>query len=289
VSPGRVRLVALDIDGTLLRSDRTLSARTRQAVAQARRCGVRVALVTGRRHPSARRIAAELGEPLTLVVHNGAMVVEQGEIVHCRPLASELAARAIRAGRSLALEPIVHSGLRGEGWLNVDERAAPAGLVGYYLERAREELRLVPDLLATLAEEPPMQVMFGGALDEMERLHDLLAGMLAGAARLERTVYPESGFALVDVLDAAVGKGEGVAFLQRRFGIAREETLAVGDNWNDRSMLEAAGVGLLMGNAPSELLALGLPRLPTNDEDGVALALETHVLGSRSGAGFTPS
>ncbi len=275
----RVRLVALDIDGTLLRSDRTLSPRCREAVARARALGVRVVLVTGRRNPSARRVADELGEGLPLVVHNGALIVEDGRIIRCRPLAREVAARAIQAGRALGIEPVVHCGSRGEGWLVIDARARPEGMVGYYLERAAGELRTTPDVLAALALEEPIQVMFGGPLAEMETLFDALAVALAGAARLERTVYPASGFALTDVLDPSVGKAKALAFLQQRWGIAAEETLAIGDNWNDRSMLEAAGRGLLMGNAPSELLKLGLPVLPTNDEDGVAHALETHVLG----------
>jgi hydroxymethylpyrimidine pyrophosphatase-like HAD family hydrolase len=150
--------------------------------------------------------------------------------------------------------------------------------VGYYLERARDDLRLVDDVLEALAREEPIQVMFGGALADMEDLVPALAVALGGAARIERTVYPETGFALVDVLDPSVGKADAVAFLQQRWGVSAAQTLAIGDNWNDRAMLEAAGLGLLMGNAPSELLSLGLPQLPTNDEDGVAHALETHVL-----------
>ena len=277
MGPG-IRLVALDIDGTLLRSDRTLSPRTRDAVARARAQGVRVVLVTGRRHPSARRVADELAAGLPLVVHNGALVVEDGSIIRCRPLARDVAARAIVAGRALGLEPIVHCGSRGEGILLVESRARASGLVGYYLERAKDELRRVEDLPEALAREEPIQVMFGGALAEMESLVAELTASLAGAARIERTVYPETGFALVDVLDPGVGKADAVAFLQRRWGISVGETLAIGDNWNDRAMLEAAGRGLLMGNAPSELLQLGLSVLPTNDEDGVAQAIETHVL-----------
>jgi hypothetical protein len=276
--PG-IRLVALDIDGTLLRSDRTLSPRTRDAIARALAVGVRVVLVTGRRHPSARRVADLVGAGLPLVVHNGALVVEDGSIIRCRPLAREVAARAIVAGRAHGMEPIVHCGSRGEGWLIIDANAPPAGLVGYYLERARAELRPVEDVLAALALEEPIQVMFGGTLAEMDGLRGALAAALASEARLERTVYPATGFALVDVLHPSVGKADALAFLQRRWGIPAEATLAIGDNWNDRAMLEAAGRGLLMGNAPSELLQLGLPLLPTNDEDGVAHALETHVLG----------
>ena len=276
----RVRLVALDIDGTLLRSDRTLSARTRHAIARVRADGVRVVLVTGRRHPSARRVADELGTALPMIVHNGALVVEEGRIIRCRPLARDAAARAVRAGRAAGAEPIVHCGSRGEGWLLVDARARPAGLVAYYLERARTELRQLDDVLDALASEQPIQVMFGGPRAEMEELLPVLDAALAGEARLERTVYPATGFALVDVLHPGVGKAEALDFLQGRWGIAASETLAIGDNWNDRQMLEAAGLGLVMGNAPSELLEVGLPVLPTNDEDGVAHALEAHVLGA---------
>lgn len=274
----RVRLVAIDIDGTLLRSDRTLSPRNRAAIARVRADGVRVVLVTGRRHPSARRVADELGDGVPLVVHNGALVVEAGRIIRCRPLAREVAARAIDEGRACGLEPILHCGTRGEGWLLIDAAARPEGLVGYYLERAGGEVRRVFDVRDALALEEPIQVMFGGPRADLEPLAARLAERLGREARVERTVYPATGFALVDVLDPGVGKAEALAFLQARWGIAAAETLAIGDNWNDRSMLEAAGRGLLMGNAPVELLALGLPVLPTNDEDGVAHAIEAHVL-----------
>ena len=63
--------------------------------------------------------------------------------------------------------------------------------------------------------------------------------------------------------------------------MAAEETLAIGDNWNDHEMLEAAGLGLVMGNADPEMLRLGLGVLPTNDEDGVAVAIEREILGDK--------
>ncbi len=278
MSPPRVRLVALDIDGTLLRSDKTISERTRRAIDRARGSGVRLVLVTGRRQPSARRVAEDLGGEIPLVLHNGALVVEEGRILRCRPLSRAAARRAISKGRAAGSEPVLHCGTLGEGWLFVDRAAPPDGLVGYYLDRSRSEVRLVPDLLAALDEQEPIQVMFGGTRVEMEALFPLLLAELGGDARVERTVYPSTGVSLLDVLHPSVGKAEALSFLQERWGIASSETLAIGDNWNDREMVERAGRGFVMGNADPALLALGLCALPTNDDDGVARAIEEHVL-----------
>jgi Cof subfamily protein (haloacid dehalogenase superfamily) len=273
-----VRLVALDIDGTLLRTDKTLSERTRAALDCARARGVRIVLVTGRRLPSARRVAEDLGGAVPLVLHNGALVVEDGEILLCRPLPRAAARQAIRLGRAAGSEPVLHCGVRGEGRLLVEAASRRAGLVQYYLERSLADVTVVDDLVTALDREDPIQVMFGGDRDEMEALRPRLAAELAGAARIERTVYPATGVVLLDVLEPGVGKAEALAFLQRRWGIGAAETLAIGDNWNDRDMVMSAGRGFVMGNADPELLRLGIPVLPTNDEDGVAVALEAHVL-----------
>ena len=95
-----IRLVALDIDGTLLRSDKSLAPRTRAAVDAARARGVRVVLVTGRRYPSARRVAEELGGEVPLILHNGALVVDAGRVLRCRALPRAAARAAIAAGRT---------------------------------------------------------------------------------------------------------------------------------------------------------------------------------------------
>ena len=279
LGPPRIRLIALDIDGTLLRGDKTISARTRLAIDHARATGVRLVLVTGRRHPSARRVAEDLGGEVPLVLHNGALVVEAGRVRRCRPLPRAAALRAISAGRAAGAEPVLHCGQGGEGWLLVDVAARPRGLVGYYLERSRAEVRFVPDLAAAVTAEEPIQVMFGGERVEMDTLLPLLVEELGSDARVERTVYPSTGVVLLDVVHPAVGKAEALAFLQESWGIAPSETLAIGDNWNDREMVESSGLGFVMGNADPDLIALGLPVLPTNEEDGVARAIEEHVLG----------
>jgi Cof subfamily protein (haloacid dehalogenase superfamily) len=278
--PQRIRLLALDIDGTLLRSDKTIAPRTRAAIDGARARGVRLVLVTGRRYPSARRVALELGGDVPLVLHNGALVIEGGRVLRCCPLARDVARRTIEIGRACGLEPVLHCGASGEGLLLVSAGATRSSLVAYYLERSRDEVRVVPDLVAALDSEVAIQVMFGGTRADTDTLRALLAERLVGCARLERTVYPATGLVLLDVVDPGVGKAEALAFVQRRWAIGGDETLAIGDNWNDREMVAAAGLGFVMGNADPELLALGLPSLPTNDEDGVAWAVEQHVLGA---------
>jgi hydroxymethylpyrimidine pyrophosphatase-like HAD family hydrolase len=172
---------------------------------------------------------------------------------------------------------VVHSGHRGEGRLLVQGIAPSNTLLVYYLDKSHPDVFTFDDLEAAVTEDP-MQVMFGGAMDDMAALLPHLSRGLGASASIERTVYPDHGVGILDVLEPSVGKAEALAFLQARWGISAAETLAIGDNWNDHEMLEQAGRGLVMGNADPAMRALGLEVLPTNDEDGVAIALERYVL-----------
>jgi hydroxymethylpyrimidine pyrophosphatase-like HAD family hydrolase len=279
VSAGPFRLIALDIDGTLLRSDKTISPRTLAALDQAAAAGVRRVLVTGRRYPAARRIADRLGGPLDLVLHNGALLIENGAVLRCLPLPRALALQAVAIGRACAADPVVHCGHGGEGRLLVEGVEPSNTLLVYYLDRSHPDVSSVARIDDALLEDP-IQVMFGGAIEAMAAVRDRLADALGGQVRIDRTVYPASGVQIIDVLRAGVGKAEALSFLQQRWAVTAAETLAIGDNWNDHEMLEAAGLGLVMGNADPEMLRLGLGVLPTNDEDGVAVAMEWEILGS---------
>lgn len=278
MSAGPYRLLALDIDGTLLRSDKTISPRVRAALAAAEAAGVRRVLVTGRRYPAARRIADELGGPLDLVLHNGALVVENGRVLRCRPLDRSVARRAVILGREAGADPVVHAGRDGEGLLIVGPGDASSTLLQYYIDKSHPDVRVVPDVADALADDP-IQVMFGATVREMEALRHVLAEALGAAVRIDRTFYPHLDAGFLDVLAPGVHKAEALGFVQARWGVTAAETLAIGDNWNDHEMLESAGLGLVMGNADPRMRALGLPVLPTNDEDGVAHAIERHVLG----------
>jgi Cof subfamily protein (haloacid dehalogenase superfamily) len=273
------KLLALDIDGTLLTSGKVVSPRTRRALDAARAAGLRLVLVTGRRHPAARRVAELLGAEVPLILHNGALVVERDRVLRCRPLPRATALKVIEIGRACDADPVVHHGARAEGRLLVEGVRRSNTLLAYYLDKSHPDVTVVQDLCASLQEDP-IQVMFGGSLDAMDALLPRLQHALAAEVRIERTLYPREGVGILDVLQADVNKAEALRFVQRRWGVAASETLAIGDNWNDHAMLQEAGLGLVMGNADPAMLGLGLPVLPTNDQDGVAHAIERYVLGA---------
>jgi Cof subfamily protein (haloacid dehalogenase superfamily) len=274
-----VRALALDIDGTLLNSRREVSPRNLAAVAAAERAGVRVALVTGRRYPAARKVADLLPVQPTLVLHNGGLVVENAVAIRVRPLARAVASAVVAFAKGAGADPVVHVGHRGEGLLYVENASPAPTLLAYYLSRSHPDVRVVDRLEDFLRseEEDPLQVMFGGSMEEMGALASSLEAADFGISVL-RTVYPKDDLSLIDVVAPTVDKSEALRYLCARWGIGIEDVLAIGDNWNDRQMLLEAGRGCVMGNADPQLRSLGLEILPGNDDDGVAHALERFAL-----------
>lgn len=275
----RIRVLALDIDGTLLNSRKEISPRNLEALASAERAGVRIALVTGRRYPAAKRIADMLPVQPMLVLHNGGLVIEDRTAIRVRPLARAAAIAVVAFAKGAGADPVVHVGQSGEGLLYVENASPSHTLLAYYLHRSHPDVRVVDSLEAFLggADADPLQVMFGGSMDEMKALASALEAEAFEVSAL-RTVYPKDDLSLIDVVAPSVDKSEAVRFLCDRWGVGLPEVLAIGDNWNDRLMLLSAGRGCVMGNADPELRSLGLEILPGHDEDGVAHAVERYVL-----------
>lgn len=282
-----IRLLALDLDGTLLNSRKQISARNRAALRAADREGVRIALVTGRRYPAARKIADTLPVRTALILHNGGLVVEDAVTIRVSPLDRAAAISVVTFARTLGADPVVHYGHRGEGLLYVETASPSHTLLAYYLTRAHPDVRVVESLEATMAgeAEDPLQVMFGGSMGEMEDLAGSLSATSLPISAL-RTTYPKDDLSLIDVVGPQVDKAEALSFLCARWGLGLGDVLAIGDNWNDRLMLERAGKGCVMANADPGLRELGLEVVPDNDQDGVAYAVERFILG-RSAAEST--
>jgi len=283
-----IRLIALDLDGTLLDSRGRLSERNRAAVAAAREGGARVALVTGRRFRDARPLALELGLDVPVIAHNGALTKHARtlETVAAVLMPRRAAHACIRLGRARGADALVSDDHTGAGLLVYDHISEGNTALAKYIEWSRRvvgedaaaAIRQVPSLEDYL-DHDPLHIAFSGGCGAMQRLAEEMERELGGTVKLLLTLYPKPDFALLDVLHPSASKGAGLAAVAEEYGLQREEVLAVGDNHNDLEMLEYAGTGVLMANADPALGERGpFHSTASNDEDGVAEAIERFVL-----------
>ena len=279
-----IRLIAMDIDGTLLDSRHELPEANREAISEAAARGIEIMLVTGRRFDFARPIAEHLPCELTLVVNNGALIKSKSGETHLRHLLPRALAREVlgatahfRSGAAVVFDRIREAQLVFE---RIDWNDPVSG--GYY-ERNRAFIAECVPLENSLTDDP-IQVMFVGSVARMRAAHSTLKSMKrVSDFSLALTEYEARDLSILDVIQRGCSKGAALAEWARRRGIRREEIMAIGDNWNDRDMLEFAGLPILMGNSAAELKSLGWAVTLSNDEGGVAAAIRTHALGEAVG------
>jgi 5-amino-6-(5-phospho-D-ribitylamino)uracil phosphatase len=284
----RIKLVALDLDGTLLNSRGELSTRNRAAISESRERGVRIALVTGRRFRDARPLALELGLDIPVISHNGALTkhAQSLETVAAILMPAAAAREVVRVGRSHGADALVSDDHTGAGVLVYDHISESNTALAKYIAWSRRvvgheqgpSVEQVPSL-ETYLDHDPLHIAFSGGCISMQKPAEVMERELPAMVKLLLTLYPKQDFALLDVLHPKASKGVGLAAVAKEQGLVPDEVMAIGDNHNDVEMLEYAGIGILMGNAESVLRERGEFQLTaTNDEDGVALAIEKHVL-----------
>jgi len=274
-----IRLIALDIDGTLLDSRWVVPEANRQALAAADARGIEVVLATGRRFEFARPVVDQLDGPLTLIVNNGALVKNRDGrtlIRHMLPAATARRllddTRTFRPHLALVFDRAAARQVIYERLDTSDPHQAA------YVERSRAFIDAVEPLEAALTEDP-IQLMYTGTVGAMRDLAGMLRRLpYAGEFEVAATEYEAHDLSLIDVTCRGCSKGATLAEWAAHRGVPREAVMAVGDNLNDRDMLEFAGVPVVMGNAVPELLALGWPVTRTNDECGVADAIHRYAL-----------
>lgn len=274
-----IRLIALDIDGTLLNSKWKVSEGNRAAIAEATRRGIEVALVTGRRYDFALPVAKQIESPLTMIVNNGALVRTNDGQTHVRHLLPrETALRVLtvtqkwREGTAVVFDRPVAKQVILEriNWEDLER-------VPYYT-RNREFLAEVQPLESCL-DEDPIQVMFTGKVRPIKEAENLLRSVqFSKEFALAVTVYEDKDFAMIDVIHPRVTKGATLSEWAALRSIAREEIMAIGDNHNDLEMLSFAGVPVVMENSVAELKTRGWHVTRSNDNDGVAAAIELFAL-----------
>lgn len=278
-----IQLIATDLDGTLLDGQSLLPAENARAIAEAAARGIEIVIVTGRRYHSARSIAAELACDAHLIVSNGALIKSAaGEALYRQLLPAETAGKVLDATtefRSCAGVIFDRPFAKQIVFEHVDWDGP---FVGAYLRRHREHVAEIAPLTACLDEDDPVEILF---LDDCERINRAKKALetlpIAGEFTLALTEYPHRNLSMLDVLALGVNKGVALAELTRRRRIPRENVMAIGDNWNDREMLEYAGLPVVMGNSVPALKTFGWSVTLSNEQAGVAEAIERYVLRAR--------
>jgi Cof subfamily protein (haloacid dehalogenase superfamily) len=275
-----IKLIAMDLDGTLLDTQGRLPAENVRAIAEADARGIEVVVVTGRRFPSAQKIASELTCDVHLIATNGAVIKSSNGETHYRRLLPVATARQVleatpeyRSSAAVIFDRPLSNQVIFErvDWDNP--------FSGPYLRRSREQVAEIAPLTACLDGEDPLEILFLGECGDMRRaMRSLETLPIAPQYTLALTEYEARNLSMLDVLNEGVTKGSALAEWARRRGIARHEVMAIGDNWNDREMLEFAGLPVVMENAVPQLKSLGWKVTLSNDACGVADAIRTCVL-----------
>ena len=267
-----IRLIALDLDGTLLTDDKRLTQRNRAALDAAANAGIRIVPATGRLYRALPEEIRALPFLRYVIAMNGAAVldVKQGETLYAAEIP---AAEAVEILRFLDGQDVIYDCYyEGRAYMTESMKARAGEYTSGFPLKSLQELRVpVPELKAFLRER-------GGGVQKIQMyargpaLRQTLLRELPG--RFPGIVATSSLPGNIELNHLSANKGDALEFLAARLGLARERTMAFGDGLNDVSMLRAAGTGVAMGNAAPEAIAAADRMTADNNHDGVAVVIE---------------
>jgi Cof subfamily protein (haloacid dehalogenase superfamily) len=278
--PDSIRLIASDIDGTLLNPQFAISEQDLAALRHAHAAGIEIVLVTGRRHAFALPIAQQLGFDLWLISSNGAVTRSLvGETFHRDLMPRALCRELCGTMQDFRGNTVLTFDQESKGAIVLEHLDELNASIRRWLEKNMAYIDFVVPLEKALVKDP-VQAMFCGSMARMgEALRTLESNGMEGRITVLRTEYPERDLSMIDVLNAGCSKGHALRRWAAHRGYRREEVMAIGDNHNDVEMLEFAGHPVIMGNACEELRGRGWSVTLGNDRCGVAAAV-TDVIGS---------
>jgi Cof subfamily protein (haloacid dehalogenase superfamily) len=273
-----IRLIAADLDGTLVGNDLILGPRTIAATHAAKALGVEVVIATGRMAKSARPFADTLGETAPIIAYQGALIREMwasgdrlGKLLFHRPLSAAVAREAVAWSTEHGLAAHVN---------HLERFVLPASdpRADDYSAFLGARAEIVPDLLDWIR-RPVTKILAVGPAPSPTDLMPVARAHFAG--RAEVTVsHPE----FLEFLAPNVSKGAAVRWLARRLGIPLEQAMTFGDQFNDLEMIAGVGHGVALPSAPPEVIAAARYIAPPLAEEGAAQVIETLVLSGRDGA-----
>jgi Cof subfamily protein (haloacid dehalogenase superfamily) len=270
-----IRLIATDIDGTLLNPRFEISDADLNALRHAHALGIEVVLVTGRRHTFAMPIARELGFDLCLISSNGAVIRSTaGETFHRHLMPRAICRQLCTGMREFRGHTVLTFDREEKGAIVLERMDELNSSIRRWMGKNSEFIEIVVPIESSLVSDP-VQVMFCGSMERMNQaLHSIPRAGLDGQITVLRTEYPERDLSMIDVLSAGCSKGHALERWSRHRGLVSAQVMAIGDNHNDVEMLEFAGHPVIMKNACKELLERGWHVTASNAECGVAAAVE---------------
>ncbi|MGC2183160.1 MAG: Cof-type HAD-IIB family hydrolase [Terriglobales bacterium] len=274
-----IRLLGVDIDGTLLNPEFQISAADLAALRRAHAAGVEVVVVTGRRHTFALPIVRQLGFDLWVISSNGAITRSlAGETFHRDMLPVQTCRRLCASMQEFRGNTVLTFDTEAKGAIVLEHMNELNVSIQRWLEKNLQYIDFVIPIEDALTCDP-VQAMFCGSIPRMQQaLTALAASNLDNDITVLRTEYAVRDLSIVDVLNQGCSKGHALERWAGYRGIPRKEVMAIGDNYNDIEMLAFAGVPFIMGNAAEELRRDGWTVTLPNDQSGVAAAID-QVLG----------
>jgi Cof subfamily protein (haloacid dehalogenase superfamily) len=272
--PNSIRLIASDIDGTLLNPQFQISPNDLAALRRAHAAGIEIVLVTGRRHTFALPIAQQLGFDLWLISSNGAVTRSlSGETFHRDLMPRQTCLDICTSMQEFRGNTVLTFDKETKGAIVLEHLDDLNASIRRWLEKNMAYIEFVIPIENALTTDP-VQAMFCGSMTRMsDALRALNSTDLGNRITVLRTEYPDRDLSMIDILNAGCSKGHALARWAAHRGFHRDQVMAIGDNHNDVEMLEFAGHPVIMGNACDELRARGWSVTLGNDRCGVAAAL----------------
>jgi len=261
------KLIAIDVDDTLINDDKIVTEATQLALEQAIAQGVTVTLATGRMYASAQAIARQIGMNVPLITYQGSLVKNllDGHVLYERSVPQDAARRILQYSEAHGLHLQLY--IDDQLYVQVDNEKTQsyAGLskIPYIVEPDFSKLIDQPSTKMLIIDEPDY-------LDEVAvKLRDILG---------DQVHITKSKPHFLEIMHKEGTKGHALTYLAEHFDCDLSEVMAIGDAWNDREMLEVAGLGVAMGNAVPSLKEIADEITLTNNEDGVAHIIRKYIL-----------
>ncbi|MFO7819868.1 MAG: Cof-type HAD-IIB family hydrolase [Halanaerobacter sp.] len=262
------KLIAIDLDDTLLGPDHQISAETKRVIQEAQDKGVKVVIATGRMHASAFPYAEQLGIEGPIITYNGAMIkkVASGEIVEHNPVSLDLTKKIAHYVQQHNL----HLNLYMDDILYVNQEGSE---LKYYEDLAGVKAVLIKEELDEFIDAASTKLII---IDDEDKIPDILEDVKAKFDEQLHITTSKSVF--IELMNPKVNKGQAVKYLANKYGFSSQEVITIGDSYNDREMLEYAGLGVAVDNAWEEVKKSADYITTGHDEEGVAEVIKKFLL-----------